>query len=249
MKNLGLLDVPSPADAVLGVTETASRRAAAEADLLLIDGRPLVRECLARALAAEWPSARVAVSGWDRIEDEATAGEVDVCLASVDGAGGGSGAADLKRVRASFPRAGLVVLSDDDRHAAVARAASQGARGYFSTSVDLCVLVQGIRLVLVGGTAMPVAVAAGPERAAAMVREPSPDATVSRFSAGLFTPKEMEVLRSLASGRPNKLIAHELTICETTVKVHLRHIFRKLGTTNRTHAALLAREMLEGADA
>ena len=44
---------------------------------------------------------------------------------------------------------------------------------------------------------------------------------------------------------PNKLIAHELSICETTVKVHLRHIFRKLGTTNRTHAALLAREMLD----
>ena len=54
------------------------------------------------------------------------------------------------------------------------------------------------------------------------------------------------MLRSLATGRPNKLIAHELAICETTVKVHLRHIFRKLGTTNRTHAALLAREMLEG---
>jgi DNA-binding NarL/FixJ family response regulator len=157
--------------------------------------------------------------------------------------------ADLERVRASFPRAGLVVLSDDGRYAAVARAASQGARGYFSTSVDLRVLVQGIRLVLVGGTAMPVAVAAEAERAAPTVREPSTDTAVSRFSAGLFTPKEMEVLRSLATGRPNKLIAHELAICETTVKVHLRHIFRKLGTTNRTHAALLAREMLDGADA
>jgi DNA-binding NarL/FixJ family response regulator len=166
----------------------------------------------------------------------------------VDG-GGGSGAADLERVRACFPRAGLVVLSDDDRYAAVARAAGQGARGYFSTSVDLRVLVQGIRLVLVGGTAMPVAVAAGPEPAAPIAREPSPGAAASGFSAGLFTPKELEVLRSLASGRPNKLIAHELAICETTVKVHLRHIFRKLGTTNRTHAALLAREMLDGAGA
>ena len=72
---------------------------------------------------------------------------------------------------------------------------------------------------------------------------------MSRFTAELFTPKELEVLGSLANGRPNKLIAHELLICETTVKVHLRHIFRKLGTTNRTHAALLAREMLDGAAA
>jgi DNA-binding NarL/FixJ family response regulator len=246
MKSSGLLDAPPSAEAVLRVTGAAPPRDA-EADLLLIDGRPLVRECLARALAAEWPSARVAVSGWERLEHEAVGGEVDVCLASVDG--GGSGTPDLERVRACFPRAGLVVLSDDDRYAAVARAAGQGARGYFSTSVDLRVLVQGIRLVLVGGTAMPIAVAAGPERAAPVAREPSLDATASRFSAGLFTPKELEVLRSLASGRPNKLIAHELAICETTVKVHLRHIFRKLGTTNRTHAALLAREMLDSADA
>jgi hypothetical protein len=55
------------------------------------------------------------------------------------------------------------------------------------------------------------------------------------------------VVRALAAGRPNKLIAHGLDMCETTVKVHLRHVFRKLGCTNRTQAALLAREMLEEA--
>ena len=107
------------------------------------------------------------------------------------------------------------------------------------------VLVQGIRLVLMGGTALPIPVAT-----AGTPPVPAPAAPVrspSRFSADLFTPKELEVLGSLASGRPNKLIAHELMICETTFKVHLRHIFRKLGTTNRTHAALLAREMLDSA--
>ena len=97
-----------------------------------------------------------------------------------------------------------------------------------------------MRLVMMGGTAMPLALPAKPAAAheAAVPR--------SRFSAELFTPKELEVLQALAKGLPNKLIAHELSICETTVKVHLRHIFRKLGTTNRTHAALLAREMLDG---
>ena len=122
------------------------------------------------------------------------------------------------------------------------QAAAKGARGYFSTAADLCVLVQGLRLVLLGGTAMPVAVAKAPD---AMRVADAGTESVSRFSAELFTPKELEVLRSLATGRQNKLIAYELTICETTVKVHLRHIFRKLGTTNRTHAALLARELLE----
>jgi DNA-binding NarL/FixJ family response regulator len=225
------------------------RSATAGATVLLVDGRPLVRECLARALRAEWPSARIAAAGWDGLEDAAAGHAVDVCLVSPDGSGGGAEerAGLLARVRAAFPGAALVVLSDDHRPASVARAAGHGARGCFSTSADLRVLVQGLRLVLAGGTAMPVAVAAGPERAAPIAREPSPDAAVSGFSAGLFTPKEMEVLRSLVGGRPNKLIARELAVCETTVKVHLLHIFRKLGATNRTQAALLAREMLEDA--
>ena len=175
--------------------------------------------------------------GWGRLETVAAA-SMSICASCRWGPEG-----LVERVRAAFPQAALVVLSDDDAYADVAAAATQGARGFFSTAVDLAVLVQGIRLVLMGGTAMPIAVPPG--RRPPDLREAAP-AGRSQFSAELFTPKELEVLRSLASGRPNKLIAHELAICETTVKVHLRHIFRKLGTTNRTHAALLAREMLEG---
>ena len=215
-----------------------ARLDAAVATVLLIDGRPLMRECLTRGMRAEWPAARLAAIGWGQLETVAASEHVDLCLVSM-GTGG-----TVERARAAFPQAALVVLSDDDAYADVAAAATQGARGFFSTAVDLAVLVQGIRLVLMGGTAMPIAL---PPTTPARPREAAP-AGRSQFSAELFTPKELEVLRSLATGRPNKLIAHELAICETTVKVHLRHIFRKLGTTNRTHAALLAREMLEGTE-
>jgi DNA-binding NarL/FixJ family response regulator len=225
------------------------RWGAVDATVLLVDGRPLVRECLAKALQAEWPSARIATAGWDGLEDGAAGHRVDVCLVSPDGSGGAETLADLlARVCAAFPGAALVVLSDDHRPASVARVAGHGARGCFSTSADLRVLVQGIRLVLAGGTAMPVAVAADGPRAPPSAPGPV-GAAASRFSAALLTPKEMEVLRSLVGGRPNKLIARELGVCETTVKVHLLHIFRKLGATNRTQAALLAREMLEDAGA
>ena len=207
--------------------------AARQATVLLVEGRPLVRECLARGIRAEWPEVRLAVTGWDGLGAAADGG-VALCLVSL--AGGGS----LETVRAALPDAALVVLGEDEGYGAVSRAAAQGARGYFTTGADLAVLVQGMRLVMMGGTAMPLALPAKPAAAheASVPR--------SRFSAELFTPKELEVLQALAKGLPNKLIAHELSICETTVKVHLRHIFRKLGTTNRTHAALLAREMLDG---
>jgi DNA-binding NarL/FixJ family response regulator len=216
----------------------SARGGVAVATVLLIDGRPLMRECLTLGMRAEWPAVRLAATGWDLLDTVAANEPVDLCLVSL-GTGG-----TLERARAAFPLAALVVLSDDDAYANVAAAATQGARGFFSSAVDLAVLVQGIRLVLMGGTAMPIAVTPPPP---ARSREATP-AGRSRFSAELFTPKELEVLRSLATGRQNKLIAHELAICETTVKVHLRHIFRKLGTTNRTHAALLAREMLEATE-
>jgi DNA-binding NarL/FixJ family response regulator len=208
---------------------------AGAASVVLLDSRPLVRDCLALAIRAEWPAARLTATGWDRLDSLPDRQTVALCVVSL----GSPGSGPLEKVRAALPAAALVILSDDDDYASVAQAASQGARGYFSTATDLPVLVQGLRLVLLGGTAMPIAVnkAQAPARRVAT--------SVSRFSAELFTPKELEVLRSLATGRPNKLIAYELTICETTVKVHLRHIFRKLGTTNRTHAALLARELLE----
>jgi DNA-binding NarL/FixJ family response regulator len=218
---------------------SAARRDTLTASVLLVEGRPLVRDCLAHGIRAEWPQVQLATAGWDLSHAEIIGGAVDLCLVSLDAGG------SLDLVRDAFPEAALVVLSDVDGYAHVSRAAEQGARGYFSTAIDLAVLVQGIRLVLMGGTAMPVAF--HPRTTSIAAREAAP-AALSRFSAELFTPKELEVLRSLATGRPNKLIAHELGICETTVKVHLRHIFRKLGTTNRTHAALLAREMLDEAD-
>ena len=48
----------------------------------------------------------------------------------------------------------------------------------------------------------------------------------------------------LKDGKPNKIIAYELDICESTVKVHMRHIMGKLNATNRTQAALLAQHIL-----
>lgn len=237
MQSASVLERARPAEPV-GHT-TSPRPRTTTADILLIDGRPLLRECLARALQAEWPEGRVTTTGWDDLAPAASAASYGLCLASLDG----KGTAALADIAGRVAGAALVVLSDDDSYGSIAAAAGHGARGYFSTAAGLGVLVQGLRLVLVGGTAMPVPVSTAP----AVTAPPAPAArSVSRFSADLFTPKELEVLGSLAGGRQNKLIAHELMICETTVKVHLRHIFRKLGTTNRTHAALLAREMLAG---
>ena len=57
-----------------------------------------------------------------------------------------------------------------------------------------------------------------------------------------LSPREREILMLIAKGDSNKLIARELDIAETTVKIHVQHILRKLGLTNRVHAAVYATE-------
>jgi len=54
-----------------------------------------------------------------------------------------------------------------------------------------------------------------------------------------FTPRQMEVLKCLWQGQPNRAIAQELQMCESTVKVHVRHLIHKLRAHNRTQVVSL----------
>jgi DNA-binding NarL/FixJ family response regulator len=63
-----------------------------------------------------------------------------------------------------------------------------------------------------------------------------------------LTPRELSVIDLLREGKPNKLIAARLEMQESTVKVHVRSILKKLNATNRTHAAFVANRLL-GQDA
>jgi DNA-binding NarL/FixJ family response regulator len=215
--------------------------------VLLLSRKTLLGECMAMALSAELPALGVVAMGpdeprrWQRCSFE-------ICVLSAQSADDAALAEDLKLLAKELPQVPVVVVSDTDASSLVSVAVRHGARGFFSTSASLQLLVQGIRLVLLGGTALPAIILAE----AAPSHAPEAPAAEDRREASwteleLFTPRETQVLRTLAAGRPNKLIAHELSMCETTVKVHLRHIFRKLGCTNRTHAALIARDMIEEA--
>jgi DNA-binding NarL/FixJ family response regulator len=61
-----------------------------------------------------------------------------------------------------------------------------------------------------------------------------------------FTQRQSQILECLRRGMANKLIAYELDMCESTVKVHIRNIMKKLNATNRTQVAYLTRGFFEG---
>jgi DNA-binding NarL/FixJ family response regulator len=240
-----------PVNGVVDAPDRVRPPPAAEAAVLLLDRRPLLREALAAALGAAWPGIAVTMADPDRIGTGRPGDSFDVCLLAAIGGQDGNArlADDLRHLARALPGVPVVVFDEEaERGPSAACAVRGGARGYFLATVGLCVLVQGMRLVALGGTALP---AVGPGKddrdwQAAGPGAPGPADPWLPVRAGLLTPRELEVLQCLGRGLPNKLIAHELGVCETTVKVHLRHLFQKLGATNRTRAALLAREMLNG---
>jgi DNA-binding NarL/FixJ family response regulator len=74
----------------------------------------------------------------------------------------------------------------------------------------------------------------------------APEATVAPKTNGLFTARQAAVVEALRRGKANKIIAYELKMRESTVKVHVRNIMKKLHATNRTEVAFMANRLLNG---
>ncbi|HYH19460.1 MAG TPA: response regulator transcription factor [Azospirillum sp.] len=140
----------------------------------------------------------------------------------------------------------LVVISEVEEAGSILKSLALGVHGYVTTRTPLSVAVQAIRLVAAGGTFIPTAPlaelthwpAVGGDLPAPALATPHTDAE----TVGHLTPRQHAVLKCLREGKSNKIIAYELGMCESTVKVHVRNVLRKLGASNRTQAAYLAYE-------
>lgn len=144
------------------------------------------------------------------------------------------------RLAKMLPGIPVVVVSDRDGRAAVFEALRLGARAYVPSSLDPEILVETLRFVHKGGSFIPldVLVSLPGQRGAAQ------HATVEGSGSLGLTNGELRVLELLRRGQPNKVIARALEIEESTVKVHVRRILKKLDAANRTEAALVAQQML-----
>jgi DNA-binding NarL/FixJ family response regulator len=131
----------------------------------------------------------------------------------------------------------IIVLSDDaaalDPHT-IRTALKSGLRGFMSTrTIEMRTVSAAIRFVRAGGVFAPVDLLIGDEED----HQPAQDAPdTASPPPGLLTPRQLTVLSHLQQGKANKIIAFELGMSESTVKVHIRNIMRKMGATNRTQA-------------
>jgi DNA-binding NarL/FixJ family response regulator len=125
----------------------------------------------------------------------------------------------------------IVILTSFSDRERILEALDAGAIGYLLKDADPDELFRGIRAAAAGES--PLA----PKAATTVLADRSPDPVI-----GELTEREREVLALVAEGEPNKLIARRLEISEATVKAHLTSVFRRLGVTSRTEAAIWARD-------
>lgn len=157
----------------------------------------------------------------------------------------------VEALRRAAPEAALVVMSDREEASEIVAAFRLGVRGFIPASIDPALALQALTFILNGGQFFPpTALLQGGWRPSsnanghAGVRERK--ATEGGEPEGGLTARQQDVLKLLRLGRPNKVIARELNMCEATVKVHVRQILRRLGASNRTQAALMSSSLVIG---
>ncbi|MDF0521569.1 response regulator transcription factor [Bradyrhizobium yuanmingense] len=199
---------------------------------LIVEDHPLFREALEGALQMVAPAAEIlqATSIDGALEQAAAAAELDLILLDLS-MPGTTGLSGIIRIRKAFPRIPVVIVSGHQDAQIVAGALSLGVSGYILKSSSKQELAQSIGEVLRGAVCVP-AVYRGlvrPQRAAGPAQD-----LLKRLHE--LTPQQLRVLEMLKRGLQNKQIAFELNISETTVKVHVSDILRKLNVLSRTKA-------------
>ena len=151
---------------------------------------------------------------------------------------------NMREIEEVCPDTPIAVLCDHVEVASIVEAYQHGIRGYIPTELPPCVVVGALRLIQTGGTFMPPNhLVRALEKQSVLPKVPNFGDGSSMFCA--LTPRQRDVLELLRQGKANKAIAFDLGVEESTVKVHVRQIMKKLNVTNRTHAALLAQQQCD----
>jgi two-component system nitrate/nitrite response regulator NarL len=208
--------------------------------LLVVDDHTLFRRGLVALLGAD-PTLRVVGEAADAAEAVRRARELQPDLVLLDnhlpGATGIQALGDLKE---AAPAAKFVLLTVSEDEGDLHLALRNGANGYLLKTIEGDVLTAAIHRVMRGEPVispelMGKLLAALQARGSDTVQAP---VAAAADTGPALSPREQEVLHQIALGASNKEIARTLDIAETTVKIHVQHILRKLGVSSRVQAAV-----------
>ena len=193
--------------------------------ILTVDDHPLLRDGIAAVLESQPDmtlvgqacNGREAIADFRRLRPDITL--MDLRMPDI------SGIEAITTIRAEFSNARIIVLTTYAGDAQAAAALRAGAQGYLLKNLVRKELLETIRAVHAGKRRVL------PEIATEIAEHVADD---------VLTDREIQVLRRVAAGKPNKLIAVELDISEGTVKTHMKSILPKLDASDRTHAVMIA---------
>ena len=209
--------------------------------LLVVDDHTLFRRGLVALLAAD-ERLQVVGEAADAAEAVRKAQALLPDLVLLDNhLPGATGIQAISELKEAAPQARIVLLTVSEDEADLQAALRAGANGYLLKTIEGDALVDAIHRVMRGEPAV------SPELMGKLVAalQAGPTPAVAALPAGavadtgcMLSPREQEVLRQIARGASNKEIARTLDIAETTVKIHVQHILRKLGVSSRVQAAV-----------
>jgi DNA-binding NarL/FixJ family response regulator len=205
----------------------------------LIDQRVLLRECLANGIVSAHQGISVQCSStveeWRESPDQRAATSLVLfCI----GARRVAAARREFEILAEDREIPVILVSDEEDPEEIREALQLGVRGFISTRVNLHLAVRVMQLVSAGGLYVPPSVLIAPQHRPTQSEPPA-----NRQVQSLFTSRQAAVVEALRQGKPNKIIAYELDMRESTVKVHIRRIMKKLNARNRTEVAFMLTKM------
>jgi len=200
--------------------------------LLIVNSRPLERECLAQALMSHQLKLEIidlpSVEAWRAIKDQyPPLGAVLYNVGSVKMTEP-EHSNRIHQLTAELGNIPVVILADTDGFAQVLKALELGAKGYIPASVPIGVCTEAIELAVAGGIFVPATCVLAIKH---LIETGTCEA---RELTDMFTPRQADVVNELRKGKANKIIAYDLKLRESTVKVHIRNIMKKIKATNRT---------------
>jgi two-component system, NarL family, nitrate/nitrite response regulator NarL len=206
--------------------------------LLVVDDHPLFRDGLAALLRQANPDTQVfqASDSETGMEMAQATGDLDAVFVDLmmPGLAGEAAVKEFARRRPELP---VIVLSSSENPSDVKRVLKAGALGYIPKSASAQTVLSALQLVLTGNIYVPPLLAQAADSTA------TEQNTIAPAPLAALTERQIEVLKQLRDGHPNKEISNRLGIAEKTVKAHVAAIFRTLNVVNRTQAANAAREL------